>query len=271
MLWNARNGSVPVGNTEMCYVSFGQGEKPFIILPGLSDGLMTVKGKALMLAKPYKLFFENFTVYMFSRKNDLPVGISIADMAEDQAQAMEILGLKNACVMGVSQGGMVAQALAVSHPELVEKLVLTVTAPCVNSIIRECADTWIGFAKQGDHKSLMIDTAEKTYSPAYLKKYRKIYPVIGTIGKPSDYGRFLANANAILSFDVSASLEKITCPTLIIGGDEDRIVGIDASYDLKKGIKDSEIYVYKGLGHAVYEEASDFNERVFRFLTKDPV
>ena len=269
MLWNAKNGSVAIGDTEMCWVSFGCGDKPFVILPGLSDGLMTVKGKALMLAKPYKLFFDKFTVYMFSRKNDLPAGSTIADMAEDQAEAMELLGLENACVMGVSQGGMVAQALAISHPALVEKLVLAVTAPKVNDTIRDGVSTWIGYAEQGDHKNLMIDTAERSYSPAYLKKYRKIYPVIGTIGKPSDYGRFLANANAILSFDVSDDLEKITCPTLIIGGDEDRIVGIDGSYELKEGIKGSELYVYNGLGHAAYEEAPDFNERVFRFLTAE--
>ena len=225
MLWNVRNGSVPIGNTEMCYAAFGYGEKPFVILPGLSDGLMTVKGKALMLAKPYKMFFENFTVYMFSRKNDLPDGITIADMAEDQAAAMELLGLKKAAVMGVSEGGMIAQILAARHPELVEKLVLAVTAPRVNDLIREGLDTWIGFAKLGDHKNLMIDTAERSYSPSYLKIYRWIYPVIGTIGKPADYGRFLSNANATLSFDATDDLATITCPTLIIGGDEDKIVG----------------------------------------------
>ena len=78
MLWNAKNGSVPLDDTEMSFVSFGYGTKPFIILPGLSDGLMTVSGKALMLAKPYKLFFENYTVYMFSRKNVMPEGYSAA-------------------------------------------------------------------------------------------------------------------------------------------------------------------------------------------------
>lgn len=47
MSWNAKNGTVLVGNTEMDYVSFGSGSKALILLPGLSDGLATVKGKAL--------------------------------------------------------------------------------------------------------------------------------------------------------------------------------------------------------------------------------
>ena len=269
MLWNAKNGSVPLDDTEMSFVSFGYGTKPFIILPGLSDGLMTVSGKALMLAKPYKLFFENYTVYMFSRKNVMPEGYSIREMAKDQAKAMELLGIRKASVLGVSQGGMIAQMLAAEFPELVEKLVIAVSAPRVNGITRECILNWIEFAKQGDHKKLMIDTAEKSYSSDYLKKYRKIYPIIGTIGKPSDYSRFLINANAILSFDAVFELPKISCPVLIIGGETDRIVGKEASYELKEKIPGSELFVYKGLGHAAYEEAEDFNECVFRFLERN--
>ena len=269
MLWNARNGSVPIDDTVMSFVSFGYGEKPLVILPGLSDGLMTVSGKALMLANSYKRFFDKYTVYMFSRKNKLPKEYSIREMAGDQARAMQELGLRKASVLGVSQGGMIAQLLAADFPELVEKLVIAVSAPRANEVVQECVRYWITLAKQGDHKKLMIDTAEKSYSPEYLKKFRKIYPIIGIVSKPSDYNRFLTNANAILAFDAVCDLSKITCPTLIIGGEADRIVGVEASYELKERIKDSELFIYKGLGHAAYEEADDFYEQVFRFLEKE--
>ena len=269
MLWNARNGSVPIDDTTMSFVSFGYGEKPLIILPGLSDGLMTVSGKALMLANSYKRFFDKYTVYMFSRKNKLPKEYSIREMAEDQARAMQELGLQKASVLGVSQGGMVAQLLTAYFPELVEKLVIAVSAPRANEVVQGCVRNWISLAEQGDHKKLMIDTAEKSYSPEYLKKFRKIYPIIGTISKPSDYNRFLTNANAILSFDAVCDLSKITCPTLIIGGETDRIVGVEASYELRERITNSELFIYKGLGHAAYEEADDFNEQVFRFLEEE--
>lgn len=77
MLWNAKNGRVKIEDTEMSYISFGFGEKALVLLPGLSDGLTTVRGKALLLAKSYELFFEKYRVYIFSRKNDLPEGYSI--------------------------------------------------------------------------------------------------------------------------------------------------------------------------------------------------
>ena len=115
----------------------------------------------------------------------------------------------------------------------------------------------------------MIDTAEKSYSEKYLKKYRKLYPVIGAVGKPADYGRFLVNAEAILRFDGAGGLKDVSCPVLIIGGTEDRIVGPEASRELKALIPGSELYMYEGLGHAAYEEAPDFNERVFRFLERE--
>ena len=266
MFWNAKNGRVDLNGGTMPYVSFGSGSKTLIILPGLSDGLATVEGKALLLAKPYAPYFHDFTIYMFSRIDPLPDDHSIRDMAADQGAALQALGIERADLLGVSEGGMIAQYLAIDHPELVEKLVLAVTAPCVNDVILSCVPNWMDMAERGDHKALMIDTAERSYSPAYLKKYRKMYPFLRFVGKPKTYDRFLANARAILSFDATADLPKIACPTLILGGEEDRIVGPEASRALADLIPNSTLHLYPGLGHAAYEEAKDFNERVFAFI-----
>ncbi len=269
MLWNARNGAVALDGTAMRYVSFGHGGRSVVILPGLSDGLATVKGKALLLAPPYRSFFEDFTVYMFSRKDAMPDGYSIRDMAEDQAKAMRTLSLGRCSVLGVSEGGMIAQLLAADHADLVDKLILAVTAPSANGLIRENVSRWIAFAERRDHRSLMINTAEKSYSPAYLRKYRRIYPVIGLVGRPRNYKRFLVNAKAVLEFDAADDLKRILCPTLVIGGEADRIVGAGASLELHCGIPGSELFLYRGLGHAAYEEAKDFNRRVFEFFISD--
>ena len=101
MLWNAKNGRVPLNGSSMSYVSFGSGAKKLVILPGLSDGLATVEGKALLLAKPYQPYLNDFTVYMFSRRDPLPDGHSIRDMAADQAAALQELGVERAGLLGV--------------------------------------------------------------------------------------------------------------------------------------------------------------------------
>lgn len=249
----------------MYYASFGTGKKKVVVLPGLSDGLATVKGKAMLLSSPYKKFFRDFTVYMFSRKNDMPEGYSIEDMADDQVRVMKDLGIDRAYVLGVSQGGMIAQCIAIRHPEVVEKLVLVVTAPNANAVATDAVSTWIDMAKRGDHTTLMVDTAERMYSDRYLQKNRKLFPLLARFTKPSTYDRFLKNADAILRFDVRNELSKISCPTLIIAGSDDKTVGNDAPGELKNGIAGSELFVYEGLGHGAFEEAKDFYDRVFAF------
>lgn len=260
-----KNGSVPVGDTEMYYAAFGSGDRKLVVLPGLSDGLATVKGKAWLLSAPYRRFLRDDTVYLFSRKNKMPEGYTIGEMADDQARAMKRLGIDRACVMGVSQGGMIAQSIAINHPELVEKLILAVTAPCANGVVKDAVGGWIDMAKRGDHVALMVDTAEKMYSEKYLEKRRKLFPRLARLTKPSSYDRFLKNAYAILDFDVSAELSKIKAPTLILAGGDDKTVGNDAARALHDGIAGSELYVYDGLGHGAFEEAEDFYDRVLTF------
>ena len=263
-----KNGSVSIADTQIYYVAFGSGDKKLVVLPGLSDGLATVKGKALLLAPSYTSFFRDYTVYMFSRKSRMPEGYTIKDMAADQVAAMESLGITKACIMGVSHGGMIAQSIAIDHPEMVEKLILVVTAPYTNDVVKSAVETWITMARSNDHAALMADSAEKTYSDVYLKKNRKLIPLLAKITKPKDYDRFLKNAYAILDFDVRDELYKIKASTLIIAGSNDHTVGGDAAYELNKGISNSELFVYEGLGHGLYEEAKDFYDRVLAFCQK---
>lgn len=262
---NIKNGTISLGDTDMYYVSFGNGSRNLAVLPGLSDGLSTVKGKAWILHFPYKMFFKDFTVYMFSRKNKMPEGYSIREMAEDQVRAMKALGIHKTCILGVSQGGMIAQYIAIDHQEFADRLVLAVTAPNANPIVRKAVKRWISMAKRGNHKALMVDTAEKMYSQKYLRKYRIFFPLLAKFTKPRNYTRFFRNAYAILGFDARRELSKISSPTLIIAGDDDHTVGNDAPYELKNGIRNSELFIYKGLGHGAFEEAGDFYRRVFDF------
>ena len=261
-----RNGTVELDDGILDYAVFGDGPKTLIVLPGLSDALTTVRGKALLLAGPYRPYLNDYTVYMFSRRRNLPADYSIAQMAEDQVNAIHTLGLHRVSVLGVSQGGMIALSMAVDHPECIERLVLAVTSSRPNDLIRTRLNTWNTYAQENRHQQLMIDTAEHSYSPAYLTKYRRAYPLLGLVGKPKTYDRFFTNTQAILSFDVSARLSSISCPTLMIGGETDDIVGVEESYYLQEHIPSSELYVYPGLGHALFEEAPDFYARVFAFL-----
>lgn len=173
MFWNAKNGHIDLDDSDMDYISFGKGRDVLVMIPGLGDGLTTVKGMAYPLAYTYRMYARDYRVFVFSRKNHLEkyvqTGYSTKDMAKDLAHAMRKLDIMPAKVLGISQGGMIAQYLAIDDPALVDRLVLAVTLSRPNETVRNVIDCWIRFAGQNDHRSLMIDTAERSYSENYLK------------------------------------------------------------------------------------------------------
>lgn len=268
MLYHAKNGTIPVGNSDMDYISFGTGNKALVMLPGLGDGLSTVKGKAIPFALAYRMYAKNYKIYLFSRKNNLQEGYTTRKMAKDQAEAMKALGITKAHIVGISQGGMIAQYLAIDYPDLVDRLILAVTASGANETLKEVVEAWIQMAKQENYKAFMIDTAEKSYTAAYLKKYRLFYPLLVRVGRPKNPERFLIQASSCLSHDAHTELSKIKHPTLVIGGGCDRIVGPDSAPALAGQITGSQLWIYEELGHAAYEEARDFHNRVLDFCDK---
>lgn len=266
MLYHAQNGTIKLDDGEIDYVCYGTGDKIMIMLPGLGDALRSIKGTALPFALAYHKHSADYKVYMFSRKRPLTEGYSIRDMAADQSKAMKALGITQADIMGVSQGGMISQYLAIDYPELVRKLVLVVTTSHLGETERSSIEYWITLAKEANYAEIMLDTTYKSYSDAYLQKHKHLIPLLGKIGKPKDFSRFLIQAHACLNHDSRSELHNITCPTLIVGGNCDQIVGPDSSPELAKQIPGSSLIIYDSLGHALYEEATDFFPKVLDFL-----
>ena len=268
MLYNAKNGSLPLDGTTMDYIRFGTGTKTLIMLPDLGDALRTTKGTALPMAVLYRMFASDFTVYAFSRKSDLPQGYTTRDMARDVKTAMDLLGIRKAHIFGVSMGGMIAQHLAADYPETVEKLVLTVTCARPNPILEESIREWVQFAKENDHASLMESSLRRIYSDGYYRKNKWMIPIMGKLTKPKSYDRFLIQAEACRSHNAWETLSAIRIPTLVIGGELDRALGGEASRELAARIPGAQLKMYPQWGHGLYEEAIDFLPTVRSFLEK---
>ena len=268
MLYNAKNGTLKLGGTTMDYIRFGTGERILLMLPGLGDGLRSMKGTALPMAFMYREFAKDFTVYAFSRKNVLPEGYTTRDMARDQAEAMEQLGIESADIFGVSMGGMIAQHLAIDYPGKVGKLILTVTSARPNPILTESIEEWVSCAKRGDHTALMDSKVRRIYSEGYYRKNKWMVPIMGKLTKPKSYDRFFVQADACLTHDAYESLNQIQAPTLVIGGEKDISLGGDASKEIAEKIHGAELRMYAQWGHGLYEEAKDFNQVVLDFLRR---
>lgn len=267
MLLNAKNENIRFNGHECDYISFGSGDDVLIMLPGVGDGFKTAKGVAVPFSVMYRCFARDFKVYVFSRRNRMLKGFTTKDMADDLAAIMEKLGIESAHVFGVSQGGMIAQQMAILHPEKVKSLVLAVTAPHPTEVMRESLGTWLEMAGRDDYKGIMLDTAERSYTGAYLERGRKLNNVLA-LAKPKSYERFRILCESCLEHDAYEDLYKISCPVLVIGADRDRVLGGEASKEIADAIPGAELYMYEGYSHGVYEQAKDFNSRVLEFLIR---
>ena len=266
MFKNAKNAVINVDDTTVNYISFGKGNKNLILIPGLGDGFKTVKGLAIPFSIMYKKFSADFKVYSFSRKNKLPNNYETIDMANDVVKCMNELGIEKASFVGVSQGGMILQHIAINHPEKVEKLVFVVTVPESNTMIEENVDIWLEMAFKKDFKAIMVDTAKKSYTGKYMKKNIRSAKSLALFYKPKNYERFIVQAQACKKHNAMENINKITNPTLIIGGGKDLILGVEGSLKLHKEISNSIIDIYEEYGHGLYEQAKDFNDKIYNFL-----
>lgn len=265
MIYGAKQKSVVLPGATLQYIEFGKGTRPLIMIQGLNTN--GIGGAADSLAFAYRIFAKEYKVYLFDRRPEVHQGMTVRDLAADVAAAMDALGLSDACVLGVSQGGMIAQYLSIERPDLVRKLVLAVTLCENNDTVTQAIDTWVRLTEQGDFKTLVADMAHRMYSPAYMKHYKPFLPLLTLVQKPRDTRRFIILAKACLSCDTASELHKITCPALVIGGAQDMVVGKEAAKILAQKIG-CPLHLYEHLGHAAYEEAKDFNKLVYDFFAK---
>ncbi len=253
----------------MDYFCFGKGERTLVILPGLS--VQSVMGVADAVAAAYQNVAETFTIYLFDRRKDLPPAYSVHDMARDTAAAFKALGLKDVCLFGASQGGMIAMVLAIEYPELVGRMVLGSTSSHVKEPQFKVIEGWIDLAKRGDKEGLYLDFGKEIYPPAVFEAYREALIAAAATVTDADLERFIILAEGMRDFNVTDELPGIRCPVLAIGVFEDQVLDSDATMEIAEKLDfraDFRLYLYTGFGHAAFDTAPDYRERLVRFYTQ---
>jgi len=265
-LYSAKNSTLSINGKTLDYVTFGKGNQSLVIIPGLGDGLQTVKGMAMFFSITYRKLAERYKIYVFSRINELRQGYTTRDMAADVAEAMETLNLDAAYVMGISQGGMIAQWLAVDFPERVQRLILAVTTAKPSQLARERIEHWQKLSQSGNFKHLMLDIAQHSYTQKSYQKWRLLYNIMGRLGRIKDEKRIVIQSQSCLEHNSLEVLKEIHCPTLVLGALEDDVIGVKESKELAKEISGCQLLILKHSGHALYEENKVFQEAVCGFL-----
>ncbi len=256
----------------MEYFRFGEGRKTMVILPGIS--VKSVMGFADAVAKQYEIFAKEYTVYVFDRRDPFPESYPVREMAEDTVTAMEILGLSDIDLFGASQGGMMALEIAIRHPALVRKMILgSTTAYNPDSHFRAFED-WLAPAREKDGVGLYLAFGKALYPEAVFESYRDVLTETGKSVTEKEMDRFLVMAKAAEGFDVRAGLGKIACPVLVLYSKDDEVLGEASSKELIEALQEKEgcgSYGYEGYGHAVYDLAPDYPQRMYDFFVKGQI
>lgn len=263
--------TVGTETAEMDFFRFGQGKETLVILPGLS--VRSVMHAADAVAEAYRPLTDDFTIYVFDRRKELPSAYPVFEMAEDTAAAFRELGLRGACLLGASQGGMIAAEMAIRHPAAVRKLVLCSAPPRVTGEQYETVESWIRLARAGKKEELYLAFGEALYPRAVFEQARGFLIEDAKAVTDGDLKRFVILAEGMRGFDAVDELEKIKCPVLAIGSEDDRLFGSDAVVQIADRLgtrADFAFHLYNGCGHAVYDTAPDIKERIRRFLKDGP-
>ena len=256
-----------VNGIEMDYAVLGNGSGTLVVLPGLS--FRKVTGSAGFLKKTFKIFMEDYKIYVFDRRNNIGGHYSIYDMAEDTFCVMKHLGIDKADIYGVSQGGMMAMCIAAEHPETVGRMVLGSTAPSADEDIIALCDGWIKAARERRRADLAELFIKAVYSAKTANALRRGFLSFAETFTDEELDRFSVLTDAIRSFSIVDKLGRIKAPTLVIGCYGDKVVGAQASLDIAERLN-CEIYMYgDDYGHGVYDEAPDYCKRIFDFLDPD--
>lgn len=257
--------TVTIHSGKVEVVKFGRGAKAFVILPGLCyNGFFDQAGA---IERAYGMFADAFTCYLVDRNQTPRAGYTVQQIADDAAEALEKLNVEKADVFGASLGGMAAQELALSHPRLVDRLVLGSTLSRPNATALATLSRWESLAAAGKIDELTANVNQTIYSPQTLERYAFVFSQMQTVATKEKTARFLVYLNAAKSFDVLASLANIRAKTLVIGAAEDKVTTAAGARETAAALG-CDYYEYPAFGHAVYDEAPDYKQRIFDFLTR---
>ncbi len=250
-------------NAELEVETYGRrDDPPMLLIEGLGGQLISWNKKFVRLLAAREFFIIRFDnrdsglSTKFENQGDDEDKYTLNEMADDASQLLDRLGITQSHVVGVSMGAMIAQSLAIRHPNQVMSL-------C--SIMSTTGAKGVGMPHEDGYKVLSLKpptnreeaieykvaTSRLISSPKFDFDEEYHYDLAAReYDRSYDPDSVVRQLVAILSSeDRTKDLEKLNIPTAVIHGDSDPLVDVSGGIATAAAIKNSTLHVLEGMGH----------------------
>ncbi len=279
MVTDSQDLFVEIDNLKLCYRDEGDAShEPVLMIMGLTSQLIHWPQEIVdkLVAAGYRVIrFDNRDSGLTAWLGETPESYRLADMANDAIELLDHLEIEKAHVVGASMGGMIAQRIAIDHPDRVQTLcsiMSTTGRPAVGGaepgVIEQLTQPPPDPPNREEAIAQIVAAYERIGSKKYAKQERPNRQAVAEVaydrgtnadGTPRhpDGGKRQVNA-IILGGNRTERLKQLSVATLVIHGDEDSLIHISGGRDTHNAIPNAQWLTYPddtaydgvhGIGH----------------------
>lgn len=262
----ANRGTWPPG---LAFVRLGEGP-PLLYLPGLTPHHRLPQGMdQVFLSGQLKPFTSQHEVWWVNRRQGLVRPVTMAGIAADYAHVIRDHFDAPVDVIGISTGGSVALALALDHPDVLRRLVIT-SAYRLSDRGRRIQQRMASEIRSGHpRRAAALEFRAMGSSPTASALLGRMGWMMGATMYREAGADLLAVIEAEDTFDVGSRLSEVTAPTLVIGGELDRFYHPQLFRNTASRMPRGQLILYPRKGHMAALSGRQFYRDALAFLAGD--
>jgi 3-oxoadipate enol-lactonase len=249
-------------------------------LHGPEDGEVLVLSNGIMMstaswAFQTRVLARHMRVLLYDCRgmwrSEHPAGpYSMEQHADDLAALLEGLGIAQAHIGGISYGSEISMVFALRYPEKTKSLIVIDGVSEIKPMLAAQTFPWQLAAERGDPEMLYWTSVHLNFSADYVAKTRHSAEEMIKRYGALDMASFVELMKSFYALDNTSELPKISCPTLVVVGEDDLIKGKEYARIIANQIPGAEYVVIPGSGHALCLDKPDpLNTLLIGFVLKN--